>query len=173
MSKANETMRFSVIIPTYNRVTKLRQCVESLLAQDVDPEQYEIIVVNDGSADGTTDYVRSLRGDRRVRLIEIPNSGPARARNRGTQLAEGSILAFTDDDCTCPPAWLRDLERAMQATNAVAVGGVVQNRIMENDLTRVYEETNRYLAQKINEEEGKARFLTTNNFAVLRSMLRQ
>lgn len=161
---------FSVVIPTYNRVTLLKQCIESLLRQDFDPPDHEIIVVNDGSTDGTSEYLHSFPPEGRVRFVETPDAGPARARNRGASVARGDILVFTDDDCTYPRTWLRDLRRAMDIKKAVAVGGSVHNRIMDNVLTQVYDETNRFLAKRINKEEGKARFLTTNNFACQRSV---
>lgn len=173
MKMQKPRIRYSIIIPTHNRVASLQRCIESLLHQDVDRETYEIIVVNDGSTDGTASYLQSLSPDVSIRSITIPNSGPSLARNRGAQIAFGDILVFTDDDCTHPRTWLRDVDSVLTAKRAVAVGGSVQNRIPDNDLTAVYEETTRFFARRMNRKEGKALFLTTNNFAVLRSVFQK
>ena len=162
-------MKFSIIIPTFNRLALLQQCVESLLQLDTNPDEYEIIVVNDGSRDGTSNWLNSAPHNGRIRFVEMHNGGPTRARNKGVAIANGDILVFTDDDCTHPATWLRDLERRLTTQQAVAVGGAVHNQIENNNLTLVYEKTNILLAQRFNEEEGKARFLTTNNFAILRT----
>lgn len=85
---------FSVIIPTYNREMLLREALGSVFAQTC--TDYEVIVVDDGSTDGTTEYARSL-GDR-IRLLQQPNRGPGAARNRGAAAAQGTYLAFLDSD---------------------------------------------------------------------------
>jgi glycosyltransferase involved in cell wall biosynthesis len=88
----------SVILPTYDRVTLLRDAVESVRAQTFGA--WELLVVDDGSTDGTGEYLRSAgREDPRVRLIEMPHGGNiARLRNRGAAEAAGRYLAFQDSD---------------------------------------------------------------------------
>jgi len=90
---------FSVIIPTHNRADLLRIAIESVLAQTL--EDYEIIVVDDGSTDGTADVARSFGGQ--VRYFSQSNQGPGPARNLGARHAGGEYLAFLDsDDCLFP-----------------------------------------------------------------------
>jgi glycosyltransferase involved in cell wall biosynthesis len=86
--------RFSVIIPTYNRKDYLLECLETVFAQSYAP--YEVIVVDDGSTDGTIESVEKF--GRGVHVIQQANSGPGAARNRGASIARGDYLAFLDSD---------------------------------------------------------------------------
>jgi O-antigen biosynthesis protein len=95
-------MRISVVVPTFNRKNILRQCLTALLAQDY--ADYEVIVVDDGSTDGTGDMLAAEFP--RVRYFRQVNQGQAVARNTGVQAAEGEIVAFTDDDNLVPSDWL-------------------------------------------------------------------
>ena len=88
----------SVVIPVFNGERFLRDAVESVLAQQHAP--VEIIIVDDGSTDGTADVARSL--PERVRYLHQANQGPAAARNRGIELAQGSLIAFADADDLWP-----------------------------------------------------------------------
>lgn len=86
----------SVIIPTYNRVATLPRAMDSVLNQTYG--NLELIVVDDGSTDGTQEYVRGV-SDKRVRYVKGDgNRGPAVARNLGVKLAQGEYIAFQDSD---------------------------------------------------------------------------
>ncbi len=113
----------SVIIPTYNRLSMLRQTIESLMQQTYPADHYELIVVDDGSTDGTFAYLEELTEGQRLRAIHQTNSGPAAARNTGVQAAKYEWLAFTDDDCCVNPDWLTSLARFL--TPQCAVGGPI------------------------------------------------
>jgi len=114
-------MRISVVIPTHNRKALLRRCLTAVTHQNY--AQYEVIVVDDGSTDGTGDMVRQEFPQ--VRYIrQDPNQGPAAARNRGIEAATGEIVAFTDDDCIVPTDWLTALVQGFRRRPEVAgVGG--------------------------------------------------
>src|SRR5579862_3767242 len=99
-------MDISVVIPTYNRREVVRGSLETLFRQSLPPSQFEIIVVVDGSTDGTADSLRSLNPPCRFRLIEQENRGPAGARNTGFRSAESELVLFLDDDMRCDPALL-------------------------------------------------------------------
>lgn len=87
--------KVSVVIPTYNRLQMVKEAVESVLAQDF--EDFELIVVDDGSTDGTAEAIREYGG--RVRLIEHPhNRGVSAARNTGILHSRGKYIAFLDSD---------------------------------------------------------------------------
>jgi hypothetical protein len=86
--------RFSVVIPTYNRKDYLLECLETVFEQSYAP--YEVIVVDDGSTDGTIESVEKF--GRGVQVIEQGNRGPGAARNRGASIARGDYLAFLDSD---------------------------------------------------------------------------
>jgi hypothetical protein len=107
------SLRASVVVPTHNRPDLLGRCLAALLDQDLDPAEYEIIVAEDGAGNG--DATRRVvegcdrgRGGPRVRYLSLADQrGPAAARNAGWRVAEGAVVAFTDDDCVPTPGWLR------------------------------------------------------------------
>jgi len=93
--------KVSVIIPTYNRLPMLMEAVESVLAQDF--QDYELIVVDDGSTDGTAEELQ--RFGRRIKLLQhAQNRGVSAARNRGILQARGKYIAFLDSD----DLWLKE-----------------------------------------------------------------
>ncbi len=102
--------KVSVIIPTHNRKGLLRETINSVLKQTF--KEFEIIVIDDGSTDGTSEMLRTVYGDA-VRCVVIAHSGlPAVARNAGIQAAEAPYLAFLDSD----DLWVPDkLERQLKA----------------------------------------------------------
>lgn len=87
---------FSVIIPTYNRRNYLKIAIESVLAQDF--RSYELIIVDDGSSDGTDAYLKQLGYDTQCRYLRQENMGPAAARNNGIRQAQGDYICFLDSD---------------------------------------------------------------------------
>lgn len=99
----------SVVIPTYNRIHTLPVSVDSVLKQTY--ENLELIIMDDGSTDGTEEYVKGI-ADERVRYRKADkNMGPSAARNRGAELAQGEYLAFQDSD----DEWMPDkLEKQMK-----------------------------------------------------------
>ncbi len=91
----------SVIIPTYNRLVFLKEAVASVLEQSLQPT--EILIIDDGSTDGTWEWLQTLVSDR-VKIFRQTHRGVALARNRGVGLATGSFVAFLDSD----DKWLKD-----------------------------------------------------------------
>lgn len=87
--------KVSVIIPTYNRGYIVREAIDSVLAQTF--EDFEAIVVDDGSTDDTAEKIAAIR-DPRIRYIHGINAGAAVARNRGLAEARGEIISFLDSD---------------------------------------------------------------------------
>src|SRR6266487_2699709 len=86
----------SVIIPTFNREAYLREAIESVFAQTY--SNWELIVADDGSTDGTRAYLASVT-DRRTHVIELEHCGtPARLRNTALARAQGTYVAFLDSD---------------------------------------------------------------------------
>ncbi|GAA0761651.1 hypothetical protein FHS52_003216 [Erythromicrobium ramosum] len=85
---------FSIIIPTYNRKHYLLECLETVFAQSYAP--HEVIVVDDGSTDGTIEALQKFED--RIHVIRQANAGPGAARNRGAMGAKGEYLAFLDSD---------------------------------------------------------------------------
>jgi glycosyltransferase involved in cell wall biosynthesis len=96
-------MDISVIVPTFNRREMVRRTVETLSAQTFPAERYELIVVVDGSTDGTVAMLGALKPACRLRVIEQANRGPSAARNTGLRAAEAGLVIFIDDDMLCAP----------------------------------------------------------------------
>ncbi len=100
------TPLFSVIIPTFNRSTLLRECLKSLETQTFPLNEFEVIVVDDGSTDNTREMLAGMVTPFRLRSLHLENGGPSFARNAGAGLAQGEYLAFTEDDVIVASDWL-------------------------------------------------------------------
>lgn len=88
-------MKFSIIVPLYNKRNSLKQCIQSILNQTY--KDFELIIVDDGSTDGSEEIVREF-SDNRIRFARKENGGVSSTRNRGIQLARNSWIAFLDAD---------------------------------------------------------------------------
>ncbi len=106
----------SVVVPVYNGEKYIEDCLRSILEQDY--PALEVIVVDDGSSDGTEARVRGL-GDPRVQFHRQANSGSAVARNRGVELAQGEFIAFNDSDDLWAPHRLKQQVSYLQAQGEV------------------------------------------------------
>ena len=106
-------IKYSVIIPIYNAEKTVRRCVDSLLSGC--PENAEIILVNDGSTDGSGEICRRYaREHPAVRLIEQENGGVSTARNAGMDAVRGSYICFVDSDDYVSPDYFPQIERALE-----------------------------------------------------------
>ncbi|TMA22718.1 MAG: glycosyltransferase, partial [Deltaproteobacteria bacterium] len=112
--------RISVVVCTYNGARTIRECLDGLVGLQY--PNHEIIVIDDGSTDGTGDLVREYAA-RGVRLVQTENRGLSNARNLGLELATGEIVAYTDDDAFPDPHWLHYLAAAFRTPDYAAVGG--------------------------------------------------
>ncbi|MBW1791755.1 MAG: glycosyltransferase [Deltaproteobacteria bacterium] len=118
-------MLCSLIIPAYNAEKTIVSCLESALKQSLSTDEYEVIVVDDGSTDKTPQIVSKYP----VRLIQQENQGPAVARNRGADEAGGSILIFTDSDCELDFDFLKKIIATFeQDSEIVGVQGSYKTR---------------------------------------------
>ncbi|WP_205698102.1 glycosyltransferase family 2 protein [Conexibacter sp. SYSU D00693] len=115
----------SVVFATHNRAERLRALLRSLEEQTVPTDQFEVVVVDDGSSDHTAEVLADAeaRGVLQLTAIRLqPGRGPAVARNAGWRAASTPFVAFTDDDCVATPVWLEaglrawdgDAERVVQ-----------------------------------------------------------
>ena len=117
-------MDISVIIPTYNRREKLRDCLDSLFRQDHPQGRFEIIVVDDGSTDGTSEMLKTLAQTYPfLRYFLQPHRGPAAARNLGIAQARAEVIGFTDNDCIVKEDWVRKMVEAHRSEEGQAVIG--------------------------------------------------
>ena len=103
-------MKFSIIVPTYNRKDLLMRLYGSFLKLSYNPADMELVIVDDGSNDGTAEVLASFQNDSRrkfaFRYKLQENQGPARARNAGIELASNDWILFTDDDCLVSNQWV-------------------------------------------------------------------
>ncbi|OGW55928.1 MAG: hypothetical protein A2Y81_10500 [Nitrospirae bacterium RBG_13_43_8] len=117
-------MKISVVIPTYNRVHFLQECLESLEKQIFPKNDFEVVVVNDGSKDSTEEFLRSFRNKTALNctLITQENRGVSHARNVGIQHAQGKYVAFSDDDCILPDNWLMRIYDHLESADQDVAG---------------------------------------------------
>lgn len=96
----------TVVIPTYNRKESLLVTLRALERQTLGRDLFEVVVVSDGSTDGTREALNSATFPYRLRLMEQQNSGPSAARNLGARAACGKVIVYLDDDIESDPDFL-------------------------------------------------------------------
>ena len=171
-------MRIAVVIATYNRREALRVLLGSLFRQDLDPKELEIVVVVDGSTDGTVAMLRGLQAPCALRILEQENAGQAAARNAGWRVASAPVVLFLDDDLECPAGLLAEhLAAHAEGVNRVAVGRVVSEsgstRSLAHDLVeRQLREWQRRLAADPRMRWPEDAYVATN-CSVARTLLEQ
>lgn len=123
-----EPVAVSVIVCTRNRCVALGQLLESLTRLAAPRETaWELVIVDNGSTDGTAVLLDSFAGRIQMRRVFEPRKGLSRARNAGLHAAGGEILAFTDDDCLPAPDWLAAIMREFARDPGLAgIGGRVE-----------------------------------------------
>jgi len=113
----------SVIVPAYNSEKTIGNCVEALMQQDY-KMPFEVIVVDDGSKDYTSDAAEELGAI----VLKQKNAGPAKARNLGARNANGEILLFTDADCVPEKNWLSEMVKPFVDQKVIGVQGAYKTR---------------------------------------------
>lgn len=118
----------SVVIPTYNSKDRLKNTVKSLCKQTYPKEQYEVIIVDDGSTDGTGEWVglQQNKSSCILRYFFQKNKGPASARNIGVRYSRGSVVAFIDSDCIASPTWIAEIAKGYDNERIAGVGGRIK-----------------------------------------------
>jgi cellulose synthase/poly-beta-1,6-N-acetylglucosamine synthase-like glycosyltransferase len=112
-------IKYSVIIPAYNAIRTIEPCLKGLTQQSIDKGKYEVIVIDDGSTDRTSDIIKQFP----VKYFWQNKQGPATARNRGAQEAKGDIILFTDADCVPQHNWIEEMARPFHDANVMADKG--------------------------------------------------
>lgn len=107
------TPKYSIIVPLFNKAPYVKKALESICAQTF--KDFECIVVDDGSTDGSLDVVRSLDiGDCKLEIISQANAGVAAARNNGVAKSHGEYLCFLDADDWWEPTYLEEMDKLIQ-----------------------------------------------------------
>lgn len=127
----------SVIVTCYNKEEIIADCIESILNQNL--QDYELIVVDDGSTDGSFGLINQFRGDPKLKIIRTDHMGIPGAKNLGAKNAISNILLFLDGDCTLDRNMLSELLTAFIETGADCVGGELRALNNYNILARTIE----------------------------------
>lgn len=149
--------KVAVVVPSHGRGDRLHRLLGALAEQDLPDSDFEVVVVDDASPDGTKEVLAEAEssGTLPLRVLTQPvRSGPAAARNLGWRSANAPVVAFIDDDCVPHPGWLRAGLAALDGQHRVAVGRTVPPadqlhlagapfaRVMKVDSARFFEACN-------------------------------
>lgn len=163
-------MDCSIILPTYDRPSGLRRCLEGILRQDYPRDAFEVIVVDDGSAHPVDWVLAPYRERIHLQLRRQDNAGPAAARNAGAREARGSLLAFVDDDCVPTRGWLSALSRASYQHPEKILGGRTLNGLPDNAYAEASHLLVSYVVGRYRTRYPAFSFLPTNNLAAPREV---
>ncbi|WP_320676651.1 glycosyltransferase family A protein [Prochlorococcus sp. MIT 1300] len=163
-------MFISVVIPTYNRLPILKKCLYALEHQrsHAEIENYEIIVVDDGSSDGTQEWLRSCSENfPHLRLFQQEHSGPAQGRNRGVDQASGDVIVFIDSDLVVTSSFLEFHALALKQSwklngnrNCFTYGSVINTSNFQSPTSEPY---------KLNDLSWA--YFATGNVAICKKLL--
>jgi len=113
-------MNASIIVPVYNQKNLIEKCLNSLLGQTMNG--YEIIVIDDGSTDGTKDILKVFSSNEQIKVFyNDHNLGPSYARNRGIQECKGEFIALIDSDCVAQTEWLAEIIRPFHQNPSIMI----------------------------------------------------
>lgn len=154
--------RFSVIVPIYNELPLLQRCIASMSAAVTAYGDAELILVDNGSSDGSYDFVRDRYGAI-ARILRIPDVSIGAVRNHGAAAATGTHLAFVDADCTIPVDYLSRAAAVFDRAEVAATGS--RHRIDEaaSLIDRTWHALHRV------DRRGPVRYLPSGNLCVRRS----
>jgi len=152
----------TVVIPTYRRPQRLRECLESLAGQSL-RDAWEVVVVDDGSPTPLDGPAADFAGRLDLRVIRQANAGPSAARNRGVAAARADLIAFTDDDCRPEPAWLAALVQAARQRPDALVGGNTFNGLPDEFFASASQLIIDLVYEHFNADPENAYFLASNN----------
>ena len=155
----NSAIKVSVVITTYNRLSGLRRCLESLAGQTFPSHEYEVVVVADGCSDGTANFLETYVAPHPFQWVAQANAGQATAQNAGVALAKGTIVVFMDDDCVCEARLVSDhVEAHRRNEKSVVIGPVLLHR-----------DTPRGAIQRLKEESEDCEFARLSAGGIRRS----
>lgn len=125
------SLMFSVVIPLYNKEKCIKRAIISVLDQTI--QDFEIIVVNDGSTDNSTNIVKSIT-DKRIKLINQENQGVSVARNTGIENTKNEYIAFLDADDKWEPYFLEEIRKLIEVNKSAGLFATNFKRVL-NDKT--------------------------------------
>ncbi|MFO7694910.1 MAG: glycosyltransferase [Vicinamibacterales bacterium] len=156
----------SVVIPTRDRPGPLDACLEALASQSLPRDQFEVIVVDDGSRAPVEPRLLAWRSRLNIEHARTPGAGPSAARNAGIAMAAGRYIAFTDDDCVPDLGWLAALMTGFPRRPGALVGGRTFNLLAGSPAPEASQLISDVVQDFYNADPGHPRFFTSNNLAV-------
>jgi GT2 family glycosyltransferase len=155
----------SVVVPTLNAWPDLARCLGALLEASATYRSsggtVEVVVVDNGSTDGSYERLKQDFGTR-VRVLREPGVTISRLRNRGAEIAQGSILSFVDSDCAVPPEYLMEVAAVLGSGSAEACGSPYQLPASARPIERTWHDLH------VDRAEGVVSYLPAGNFAITR-----
>lgn len=121
-----DKLKAAVVIPTFNKKERLLLTLESFRYQTVSPDTFEVLLVDDGSGDGTREMLKEWEGEFSLRYIEQNNKGRSAARNRGVEEARAELIIFCDDDMIAAPTFV-EAHIAAHQERPCAAHGMIYN----------------------------------------------
>lgn len=165
-------MDLTIIVPTYNRKLKLRQCLASLFAQSYPKDGFEITVIDDGSNDGTRDMLAELsKINPNLRYFIQQHKGPAVARNSGIKYASAEIIGFTDSDCILNRDWVRQMVQAHRSEKHIAAIGGATEVASHNIMAKVSQSLSDGAIEAVIKGKSETIFFPTCNVSFKRDSL--
>ncbi len=154
-------MMWSVVIPTYNRLPILQKCLRAMEAQQFD-QPYELVVIDDGSTDGTVDFLQCHQTEfPHVRLLQQNHEGAAIARNTGIAAAQGEIIVFIDSDLVVTEGFLAAHAKVLaQDAQAFTYGRVINTCNFDSPTSEPFKLT-----------DFSAAYFATGNVAIAKDWL--
>ncbi len=118
-------MRFTIIVPVYNRLDEVKELLETAELLDYDRGAFEFLFVDDGSKDGFIDFLNAYQSTSGLQIRHLcqQNQGPANARNNGMANTNSEYMMFIDSDCMLPPQWLREIDKGITEYQFDSFGG--------------------------------------------------
>ena len=121
----DSVLKYSIIVPVYNRLEEVKELLESAEKLDFDRSEFEFLFVDDGSNDGFSEFISAYHSetDLQIQVIFQQNQGPANARNNGMASTTANYMLFIDSDCMLPPQWLNEIDNGIAVYDLDAFGG--------------------------------------------------
>jgi len=164
--------KVSVVIPTYNRCDDLIDSIMSLNFQTYPTEWFEVIVVDGGSTDSTSEALEEMsrKLDINLRYLYQQNRGPGAARNLGIKAARGDIICFIDSDCVADPMWIEAHVKSYTEKNIGGIGGDILPYRSSSLIARY---ADRYEYQPRITENNKLKYIDTANASFKKEVLEE
>ena len=118
----DEPIRYSIIVPVYNRPTEIQELLDSLSVQT--NKVFEVVIVEDGSSEKSDQVVAAFSDQLEISYYFKPNSGPGDSRNYGMRQAKGNYFLILDSDCILPPEYMAQVQQSLENEYVDCFGGI-------------------------------------------------